>query len=104
MADPTEKSEALTNFLETNFGRTSSINNNVCIPKPMGCGGPATEFTDPQSEHEYRISGMCQKCQDAFYGGVPEDCGLNNGTTCSGCEVHPTIAEIVGWNGYGFDL
>ena len=25
------------------------------------------DFTDPLSIKEYRISGMCQKCQDSFF-------------------------------------
>jgi len=34
----------------------------------MGCGGDATEFKDECSRREYSISGLCQKCQDKFYG------------------------------------
>ena len=31
------------------------------------CNGPATTFTDDLSRREYRISAMCQKCQDGFF-------------------------------------
>jgi hypothetical protein len=42
-------------------------------PKQEGicptCGKPIdmATFTDPLSVKEYRISGMCQACQDAFF-------------------------------------
>jgi phosphoribosylaminoimidazole (AIR) synthetase len=32
------------------------------------CGGEVTEFRDALSRQEYRISGMCQKCQDEVFG------------------------------------
>ena len=32
------------------------------------CGGPATNFRDQLSRKEFGISGMCQKCQDNFFG------------------------------------
>jgi len=32
------------------------------------CGKPVGEFKDRLSEKEYQISGMCQKCQDSFFG------------------------------------
>ena len=35
----------------------------------MTCGGAAVEFRDELSVREYRISGMCQKCQDSVFGG-----------------------------------
>ena len=31
------------------------------------CGGPVGKFKDELSEREYRISGMCQKCQDEVF-------------------------------------
>ena len=35
------------------------------------CGSPIREedFRDELSKREYRISGMCQKCQDSVFGG-----------------------------------
>jgi len=31
------------------------------------CPNSATAFKDALSAREYRISGMCQQCQDAFF-------------------------------------
>lgn len=68
MATPTKKHPKIEAFLEETFGRTTAITGNMCVPRPAGCGGPATEFRDQKSEKEYRISGLCQKCQDAIFG------------------------------------
>jgi len=68
MAEPTEKSPAIEKFLEDEFGRTSAITNDRCVPAPVGCGGPAVEFEDEASRREYAISGLCQKCQNSFFG------------------------------------
>ena len=57
----------MSKFLEATFGRTTAIKNGVCIPDPIGCGGPATEFKDALSRIEYSISGLCQKCQDIVF-------------------------------------
>lgn len=32
------------------------------------CKGAITEFRDEVSKREYKISGMCQKCQDEIWG------------------------------------
>jgi hypothetical protein len=50
------------------FNRRDTIEANKCAPKPLGCGGNATEFKDAISAKEYSISGLCQKCQDSFFG------------------------------------
>jgi hypothetical protein len=52
------------------FDRTKVIRHNHCVPPPIGCGQPVTveEFRDEVSLREYRISGFCQKCQDALFG------------------------------------
>ena len=65
---PTEKSPQIEKFLEEISGRTTAITGNVCISKPIGCGGPAIKFRNSLSEQEYRISGLCQKCQDEIFG------------------------------------
>ena len=31
------------------------------------CGGPIDKFRDELSQREYRISGMCQVCQDEVF-------------------------------------
>lgn len=35
-----------------------------CAGVPLGCGEPITLFRDQISEEEYRITGLCQGCQD----------------------------------------
>jgi hypothetical protein len=65
------KSEGMENLLENvaqmAFGRSreASRKGSTCVT----CGGEATEFKDALSRKEYGISGMCQKCQDSFFGG-----------------------------------
>ncbi|MEM3908185.1 MAG: hypothetical protein QXV17_07195 [Candidatus Micrarchaeaceae archaeon] len=31
------------------------------------CGKPITKFRDEASEREYRLSGLCQRCQDRMF-------------------------------------
>lgn len=45
---------------------------NVGKGKCATCGGEAGEFTDALSEKEYKISGMCQNCQDKTFGEAVE--------------------------------
>jgi hypothetical protein len=47
-------------FLE---GRREAIEQQLCGT----CGGAAQWFRDTKSQAEYRISSMCQKCQDGFF-------------------------------------
>lgn len=68
MAEPTPKAPELEMMFEAFSGRTTSIRADVCIPAPIGCGGPATDFRDDISRTEYRISGLCQSCQDKIFG------------------------------------
>lgn len=65
-----DKAEALEEFNKATFGfdRREVINNRVCVPAPIGCGGAATTFRDAKSEREYSISGLCQNCQDSIFG------------------------------------
>lgn len=64
MANPTSKAPAIEHFLNDMFGRTSAITSDVCV----FCAGDASTFKDDLSEKEYRISGLCQKCQDETFG------------------------------------
>ena len=66
MAKPTQKAEVIDNFITNAFGidRKATIRADVCTM----CQKPATEFKDELSRKEYRISGMCQKCQDDIFG------------------------------------
>lgn len=71
--EPSKKSEQLESDMTNIFGfnRRESIQSNKCIPTPIGCGrefDPATEFKDALSAKEFTISGMCQQCQDSFFG------------------------------------
>lgn len=65
---PTTKSPQITEFLESTFGRTTAIESDRCIPKPIGCGQPIGVFRDAISKKEYTISGLCQDCQDKIFG------------------------------------
>lgn len=49
------------------FDKEDFIKQNKCVPKPYGCGGIALVFKDNISAEEYKISGICQECQDKFY-------------------------------------
>lgn len=67
MATPTHKAPGMAKFLEDEFGRTTAIVGDKCV-----FGNPnhdASTFRDALSEREYRISGMCQACQDSVFGG-----------------------------------
>lgn len=63
MATPSEKSPEMERTLEALFGRTSAIQGDRCA----SCGATATEFRDELSAREYRISGLCQACQDKVW-------------------------------------
>ena len=67
---PSNKSEGMEQDIKRMFGhdRRACIEANVCVPAPVGCGGPATEFNDELSRKEYSISGLCQNCQDSVFG------------------------------------
>ena len=67
---PTTKSEPIEKALTALTGqdRREVIKTDKCMAAPFGCGGDATEFKDAISVREYRISGLCQKCQDAVFG------------------------------------
>lgn len=69
MAIPSKKTEGMEETLKMLFGvdRRDAINNNLCQPAPIGCGGVANVFRDEISRREYRISGLCQKCQDSVF-------------------------------------
>lgn len=73
MAIPTEKAVKIDEMIDSVLeivngkgkGRRESITTDMCV----FCNNPATEFKDELSKREYRISGLCQKCQDEVFGG-----------------------------------
>jgi hypothetical protein len=68
MATPTPKHPAIADLLNKMGNRSEAIYSDRCVDEPYGCAGPATEFRDDLSRREYRISGLCQKCQDRVFG------------------------------------
>lgn len=93
MTEPAYKSPKMAAFLEDLGQRTTSIQTGKCANDPLGCGkdlkdtdfvqgliAQGTEITDNGpffkdrlSAQEYRISGMCQDCQNATFGSSEED-------------------------------
>ena len=71
---PSTKEFAIEAELANLFGfyRGVHIAVDECVPEPIGCGGPATEFEDEVSRKEYSISGLCQKCQNKVFGDEEE--------------------------------
>jgi len=69
MSEPSRKSNEVEQLLKefSGFDRRDTIKANVCVPAPIGCGGPASEFRDEISRKEFTISGLCQKCQDSIF-------------------------------------
>jgi hypothetical protein len=63
--------KALDSISEQLFDRSRSLSMfNLECPT---CGGTISKFRDELSEREYRISGMCQKCQDEVFSEIPEE-------------------------------
>ncbi len=73
---PSEKSPAMTSFLETTSGRSSAITELKCIKPPFGCGktisAGALEMADSTTRQEYTISGLCPECQKTEFS-EPDD-------------------------------
>lgn len=65
---PTVKSVNINKFIREGLGidREGNIRDNTCV----FCGEKVTEesFRDELSLKEYRISGICQTCQDDVFG------------------------------------
>jgi len=74
MATPSRKypplADLIDNFTKAACGisRSDAIKTDICVI----CKGSAIEFRDVCSFREYRISGMCQKCQDDTFEGGDE--------------------------------
>lgn len=78
MAEPTKKAQVIDSFLTSLSGasRQGAIKTDRCITPPIGCGGEAVKFRDDVSKKEFTISGLCQNCQDDFYGRDDPDCEM----------------------------
>lgn len=65
MMDATKKAAGIESFLTqlTGVSRPESIRAGRCVL----CRGKAEEFRDPLSVKEFRISGLCQVCQDRVF-------------------------------------
>jgi hypothetical protein len=76
MSEPTEKAPAIREMLDdlskaiTGRVASESIKEDICVR----CGKPVTSnsFTDECSRREYRITGLCQVCQDQIFGSMEE--------------------------------
>lgn len=68
---PTQKTDAINDAISNLVGRNrvETITNNIC----MCCGKEANDFRDDLSRKEFSISGMCQDCQDSFFGGGDDE-------------------------------
>jgi hypothetical protein len=64
---PSEKSSKMEQFLESWAGRSTAIKKDRCVSPPFGCGKEIGRFKDTLSVREYRISGLCQNCQDQVF-------------------------------------
>lgn len=66
MATPTEKKASVEKAITslTGIDRKACIENNICTM----CGCEAINFRNEGSRKEYSIGGMCQPCQDLFFG------------------------------------
>lgn len=66
MAEPTVKHPDIDELITEILGidRIKSIQSDLCVQ----CEKEAKEFRNDISRKEYRISGMCQNCQDEFFG------------------------------------
>jgi hypothetical protein len=66
--EPSQKSPEMETFINSvtpnPMGRRGSIEAGMC----SWCQQPAVTFNDALSLKEYRISGLCQMCQDKTFG------------------------------------
>ena len=71
MAEPVQRSDEVQGFLDRLLGQDNPamIRADICVL----CGKPATQFTDDLSREEFRISGLCQGCQDIAFSDEDDD-------------------------------
>ena len=61
---PAPKAKEVKQFLDDTLGRSEKIKSSVCV----SCDATDVVFKNEISRKEYTLSGMCQKCQDEFFG------------------------------------
>lgn len=63
------KSKEMNDAIKAIFGVdvNASVDSNECAM----CKRPAVNFRDSLSAREFRISGLCQECQDDIWGSGP---------------------------------
>jgi len=61
---PAPKNKEVKQFLDDTLGRTEKIKSSLCVT----CSATEVRFRNEISRKEYTLSGMCQKCQDDFFG------------------------------------
>lgn len=68
MAPSIARDPNLNKFLSSLMGKNNidAIEKDICIV----CDKSAVEFKDEISRREFRISGMCQECQDGIFNAV----------------------------------
>ena len=68
--EPTKKNPAIRGLQSDIMGVSvpASIEGDGCV----SCRGPAASFRDELSHREFRISGLCQACQDNVFAGPEE--------------------------------
>lgn len=62
-----ESREEVDAFLDTIAAESGGPGTKAKPGQCTTCGGDATSFKDTLSRQEYRISGMCQSCQDSVF-------------------------------------
>jgi len=73
--EPMKRRPDVEKLLDEVFGSTSSVLDNRCTPEPIGCGReiPLNEFHGEYwtelARKEYKISGICNQCQDILFAG-----------------------------------
>ena len=69
--EPTPYAHRREEWFKSEYGvdRIATIRSNKCTR----CIKDATHFKDQLSVDEYKISGMCQDCQDIFWGQFKDD-------------------------------
>lgn len=66
MSDFAPKAKEITDLMEAVAGRPRVLGKCATCPREFD---PEKEFKTELDKKEYRISGMCQKCQDSVFGG-----------------------------------